>query len=1604
MKTRTKRLISAGLVTTLVIAALQFLPDTLPNTSRAEGETDFTVSGDVVRGVLDDISELSTKYNYDKSAPRGTVTHPFIVLEIVPYLEFAEFGYLIGGCEPIAIETLDPQTLSNVYGTVGTMNTSDVYTFNGTLYFFDDEPEYAEWLSKKGVGTYNINESATWAPNDGVYGYYELVEEGGNFLYTAPKDTASGGDQGQSESDSNQGQEQNESDSNQEGLVEEDQGDIPYTASIYSVTDGNQEPIASVSTQSEDNDNMPIALAEEDGEDDDLLVATIKRVPDGTGNMVWHTANELNIYYHQWQADQQTMAEIYHLYEGITFEDDYETAIKDSRLSVVGEKLYTKRPIDGSHPALSAADYSNILFAEYKNRENFLRYSVIPDYKSEEEIDNYSVLVKTITPAELNETPGWIDYADLISISPQQHSGGENYRVYWDEYNRLGKSRTNTTGNYAENFEDNRDISWEVALKLYNKVTADTDFAALAMDSTTWNVPNPKKSVTVDVYDFNLNKKSTQPNTLNIEGSANNVFKLACMLICMDPYFFKQIYLNGDDPILQTGELVLADGSIKTTGKISIQEGDAAYYWLPESFLLAPNDADVKPIGNEDSLQAYWDKTMWDTYGFCSYSYAVADYPSKNWCKGHVYAYKGDHALSMGYTDMSINTVLERFTDFAGSLKEGDGPYTKEAIQYVLGIRSNPNDPTYGRDTEFRILDLEPSVDLNADGSPNYYLKPTYFTMLLPNFRGSINVTHQTTAEFIGKIEDLNTTYQMIYMGLDFSAYNTAYHNGASAELPVWNDGKNGLIYRHTGDSMVSTEQTWNSRNRSVKWLLQEGGGYLDSDELRFSGNDISRIKKDELQNYLNAGYPVIADAFLYNLNEVRIDRNSYVYQLIYHNRYEAPKSNLFSTGANVADIENAIRNILQSAVTFDSWPAEYNGRTDTTIVPESTANYLTSNKLSFNFTVTPLNENDRYRYRLYVDQDKDSKFSEGEYVIDAAASPGSNPYTYTISSAWMGLVQWKLEVYQIDAAGNATGMRYSKVGRSAVKNTGEKKEINVLQITPNDGGNLSLDSDTGSERFTKYYTSLQDYKIHVDAITWDEFEKYFYTGSKDNGTAVTRGFYYDYTKPVSDDPDSPNPGNLGELSEELLDYNMIIVGFGDTYGGTNLSNQYGAIDYIRYFVDQGKSILFTHDLTSMLNQGANDYGYTVNALMRDLMGMNRYKSISDKADGAGNSSNPASESAMLKAYQDANASKYDWLDSSATHGYTYYALKRLGFIAYDSVDKRRGCKIPYKYMIVNPAEGKDYISEDDTRKDFNGIGSGFANTNDETTQVSMTNEGQVTTYPYYIGDSLTVASTHAQWYALSPEDPNVTVWYSLAGDPSNINAWGEGSKGISTTYAVSPNDAMNNYYIYSKGNIFYSGVGHSVIDGEIETKLFINTMIAAYNAGYVPPTIEVTNTEAFMKGILRYAIELLQSYDFLLDDAGNFQQTVQVSEDGDTYPVNFTPVDMNLISTDFESKIWYDLGDEGITYVQSVVELDGENGNPVYVNGSPKTLYADPATHLFIGDNALKNGTYYRLYYPMSYMSKDVHDTYFWIRNPEKDMENTTKLEMDVLPLFPLD
>jgi len=68
----------------------------------------------------------------------------------------------------------------------------------------------------------------------------------------------------------------------------------------------------------------------------------------------------------------------------------------------------------------------------------------------------------------------------------------------------------------------------------------------------------------------------------------------------------------------------------------------------------------------------------------------------------------------------------------------------------------------------------------------------------------------------------------------------------------------------------------------------------------------------------------------------------------------------------------------------------------------------------------------------------------------------------------------------------------------------------------------------------------------------------------------------------------------------------------------------------------------------------------------------------------------------------------------------------------------------------------------------------------------------------------------------------DIVVWYCISGVS-------DGQYKDTNIYNITPNDVVNNYYIYTMGNVTYSGAGHSRPSKDAEIKLFVNTMIAAY-------------------------------------------------------------------------------------------------------------------------------------------------------------------------------
>ncbi|WP_052343500.1 DUF5057 domain-containing protein [Bacillus massiliigorillae] len=114
-----------------------------------------------------------------------------------------------------------------------------------------------------------------------------------------------------------------------------------------------------------------------------------------------------------------------------------------------------------------------------------------------------------------------------------------------------------------------------------------------------------------------------------------------------------------------------------------------------------------------------------------------------------------------------------------------------------------------------------------------------------------------------------------------------------------------------------------------------------------------------------------------------------------------------------------------------------------------------------------------------------------------------------------------------------------------------------------------------------------------------------------------------------------------------------------------------------------------------------------------------------------------------------------------------------------------------------------------------------------KTTQAKIVNDGLMTEYPYHLSDSIKISETHNQYYTLDLEDPTIIPWYNIIGSGRDVN------------------DSYNHFYTYSKGNITYSGTGHTNSGfPEDEQQLFVNTMYRAFLGSNQAPIITLKSPE----------------------------------------------------------------------------------------------------------------------------------------------------------------
>ena len=913
--------------------------------------------------------------------------------------------------------------------------------------------------------------------------------------------------------------------------------------------------------------------------------------------------------------------------------------------------------------------------------------------------------------------------------------------------------------------------------------------------------------------------------------------------------------------------------------------------------------------------------------------------------------------------------------------------------------------------SSIRVLDLEPCYDFSDTLKSKLQTDVVNMMGMTGIYDASaINITQMSSAEFIGKIEDLNEKYDMIYLGARVGKMNT--ENGVT----VYNDPQmKGLIYSHVGDyydyatktdteNVTQARETYNARHRLQDSSLDHNKTNDDdstnksADVYRGPGNDMNSTRYEEFCQFIEAGYPVvIADTFI-KLGDDKIpvastatlDKNSYFYKLVQfalmkdkNGQYLYWQKNIFTESQltnNTADTQlgttlsarrSVFCNYLNLSKLSVNWVTTYGAAYPQELKYNSNQNGASNGgslekidgkyQLQYIFNL----QNDAaisqtgttYDCKLFVDKNADGRFSGSDYVegktytsseevsgltvyirkgdewnkVEPIATANGNRYelrtgeTYRVIRAlpeeYVGVIPWKLVFYD-----NADRLvRTAKSGYTSVPQQSGKKTIRVLQLlsSENNNWNLHYEQNNSNSTFSKYINGLTDWNVvGLDQVNGD--------GTVTPSTSIDSMSVTDLVNnklKIGGTSDTDIQRIYQESYNLFQKYDMLILGFGDAY---KFGYTYGAYDpskeipagimanvkrnlavgwAVRDYIESGKSILFTHDTTSYVNNiqsviPYNDngtaeiyhsnywyWGYEFNKTIRASVGLDRYGALKEYYQQRVENSTGEEqkrdqeylktlESYTFDEIKEPNSDNELWQKEGVTK-YTVVRFLR-SYLEDLRINGSSSVKFPVENSLLKKA-GYDNGNGPAWNYPSNLLMGDYAGSSLIATQV---NEGQITQYPYQISadEQLEISNTHYQWLQPNMElDRNgdgkndIVVWYCISGVA-------DGNYKNTNIYNITPNDVVNNYYIYTMGNVTYSGAGHSTPSKESEIKLFVNTMIAAYNAGVTAPSVSFKDKSG----------SKIQSVYMLYDPVNHI---VLDDKNNGTISVNFQADDYNILA-----------------------------------------------------------------------------------------------------------
>ncbi|MBR5361281.1 MAG: DUF5057 domain-containing protein, partial [Lachnospiraceae bacterium] len=739
------------------------------------------------------------------------------------------------------------------------------------------------------------------------------------------------------------------------------------------------------------------------------------------------------------------------------------------------------------------------------------------------------------------------------------------------------------------------------------------------------------------------------------------------------------------------------------------------------------------------------------------------------------------------------------------------------------------------------------------------------------------------------------------------------YKEGSTGNSKQFNENMYGNVYFTLGDYVLVTENRlknhlnsnvdggrYSSRDITADKMnkLKE---YLNNDNLILCAQDLmSTVTPDntgvgKYRKVNPSAYPGNGT----KKDRGRVDNSTNMYELLQYGvgwRYDyengvytredeagsplIEKPNLVSVGDikyGIVDKADVEKYIMKSKVelTLTKMPTQYSYDTNANnTINNSTIRYMEEGdngerELEFGLIISSDIANTSggslFIPHLYIDINNDGKFSKDtediqDAVITVKATGQEAPrwskdptyyalskdveykITRTVDDDYSGYLSWKIAVDH-ETVKNAHA---SQQGYTVVRNsTGKDEAVKILQINnSNSTLNLQTQNNNATSVYGKYMNNVDGYKVYVRTVTIPTFiadfaSKYDTAHASDSSLTPEKYAVETYFKQYQIKAPTVAGGNDG-----VEGASMLVLGFGDNFTDFN---DYGdqtaagkAVKAIKAYIEAGSPVLMAHDFIMFNSAFVN-----VKQLREDV-GMDKYGVTQNIVNNSGKYS--------LVSKVDYPTTGYNYLYNNTIYTRSanpdvFKAVEGTGkAVAYEPGSERNTIsrhKTGFTSMIINRYANTSF------HKLINSDGwtfGGGANNNDFF-NVDKLNDGQITNFPYRLPSTFRVANTHNQYFTLDMEtdkdgdgETDTVVWYTLGENKKN-------STPNIYRHDKSYKNAQDNFFIYNRGNITYTGAGHSSLTdanaSEYEAQLFINTLFAAYKSKYVSPTAGIYDSPA---------------------------------------------------------------------------------------------------------------------------------------------------------------